>query len=100
MDKYKVNLNALAYRNLDEIFSYIAFDLQSPINAKKQTYRLWQSLKTLEIFPQSHQQRNIGKYAEKGYRQLLIDNYIAIYKIDEDNKIVNIITIQHKGRNI
>ena len=36
----------------------------------------------------------------KGYRQLLIDNYVAIYRIDEDKKIVFVMTVQYQGRNI
>ena len=38
--------------------------------------------------------------AGKGYRQLLIDNYIAIFKIDEASKTVNVVTVQYQGRNI
>ena len=97
MKKYKIQLNARAYRDLEEIFEYIANDLQSPEYAKGQTDRLWKSLKTLEIFPSSHQERLVGNYAGKGYRQLLIDNYLAIFKIDEQRKIVKIITIQYQG---
>ena len=49
----------------------------------------------LETFPQSHQERNEDRYAGKGYRQLLIDNYIAIFRIDETLKTVYVITIQY-----
>ena len=45
-------------------------------------------------------QKKGGNYAGKGYRQLLIDNYLAIFKIDEQRKIVKIITIQYQGRNL
>lgn len=100
MDKYKIKLNVRAYRDLDEIFDYISNNLQSPENAKGQTDRLWSALKKLDTFPQSHQERTVGKYAEKGYRQLLVDNYIAIFKIDEPKKIVKVITIQYQGRNM
>ena len=41
MKKYKIQLNARAYRDLEEIFEYIANDLQSPEYAKGQTDRLW-----------------------------------------------------------
>ena len=100
MDKYKIKLNPRAYRDLDEIFDYISKDLQSPENAKGQTDRLWKALKTLDTFPQSHQERMTGTYAGKGYRQLLTDNYITIFKIDESKKIVKIVTIQYQGRNL
>ena len=61
---------------------------------------LWKSwlLKTQK--PSAHQDRQVGKYAGRGYKQLLIDNYVAIYKIDEQNKTVYVVTVQYQGRNI
>lgn len=100
MDKYEVKLNPKAYRDLDEIFSYIAVEKLSPENAKGQTERIREALAALDTFPQSHQDRTEGRYAGKGYKQLLIDNYMAIFKIDESTKTVNIITIQYQGRNV
>ena len=41
-----------------------------------------------------------GRYAGKDYRQLLIDNYIAIFRIDEPHKTVYVVTIQYQGRNL
>ena len=100
MDKYKVKLNPRAFREIDDIFAYIALEKISPENAKGLTDRIRAALKKLETFPQSHQERNEGRYAGKEYRQLLIDNYIAIFKIDEASKTVNVVTVQYQGRNI
>ena len=100
MDKYKVKLNPRAFRDIDDIYAYIALEKLSPENAKGQTDRIKAALKTLEVFPQSHQERNVGRYAGKKYRQLIIDNYIAIFRIDEDKKIVHVVTIQYQGRNM
>lgn len=100
MDKYKVKLNPRAFRDIDEIFAYIALEKLSPENAKAQTDRIWMGLKKLGVFPQSHQERTEGRYAKKGYRQLLIDNYIAVFRIDETNKTVHVITVQYQGRNL
>lgn len=55
---------------------------------------------SLDTFPQSHQERNEGRYAGKGYRQLLIDNYMAIFRINEPRKTVYVVTIQYQGRNL
>lgn len=100
MVKYKVKLNARAFRDINDIFAYIALEKLSPENAKGQTDRIWAALKKLDTFPQSHQERTEGRYAGKGYRQLLIDNYIAIFKIDEANKTVHVVTVQYQGRNL
>lgn len=95
-----MKLNPRAFRDLDDIFAYIALEKLSPENAKCQTDRIKKKLKTLEMFPQAHQERMEGRYAGKNYRQLIIDDYIAIYRIDEETKTVHIVTIQYQGRNL
>lgn len=100
MDKYKVKINPRAIRDLDYIYKYIANEKLASENAMRQVARIKKSILSLNIFPQSHQERNEGRYAGKGYRQLLIDNYIAIFRIDESGKTVYVVTIQYQGRNL
>lgn len=100
MNKYKVKVNPRAIRELDSIYEYIAKEKLAPENAKGQVDRIKQSILSLDTFPQFHQERNEGRYAGKGYRQLLIDNYIAIFRIDELRKTVYVVTIQYQGRNL
>lgn len=100
MVKYHIKLYPRAYRDMEEIYRYIAIEKQVPENAKAQTDRIWRAIKKPEIFPGSHQDRLEGKYAGKGYKQLLVDNYMAIYKIDETEKTVYVITVQYQGRNM
>jgi plasmid stabilization system protein ParE len=100
MDKYNVKLNKRAFKDINSIFEYIALEKLSPENAKEQTDRIWKALKSLDTFPQSRQERNEGRYAGKGYRQLIIDNYIAIFRIDDNAKTVYIVTVQYQGRNL
>ena len=61
MDKYRVILNAKAFRDVDDIFAYIALEMLAPEYAQRQTDRIWEALKTLERFPQSHQERTVGR---------------------------------------
>lgn len=100
MDKYSVKLLEKAYQDLDEIYSYIAHDKLSPENAKGQTSRIKNAVLGLDTFPESHQRRTTGKFANKGYRQLVIDNYLAIYRIDKEKKIVYVVTIQYQGKDV
>ncbi|MCM1171146.1 MAG: type II toxin-antitoxin system RelE/ParE family toxin [Clostridium sp.] len=100
MDKYKVKINPRAIRELDNIYEYIASEKFAPENAKGQVERIKNAILDLDTFPQSHQERTEGRYAGKCYRQLLIDNYIAIFHIDEVHKTVYVVTIQYQGRNI
>ena len=100
LDKYKVRLYKKAYRDLDSIYRYIAYDKLSTENAKGQVDRIRNAILSLNTFPQSHQDRLVGRYANKGYKQLIVDNYITIFKIDESEKIVWVVTVQYQGRNI
>ena len=100
MDKYRVKINPRAIRELDRIYEYIANEKLAPENAKGQVDRIKKAVLSLDTFPQSHQERNEGRYAEKGYRQLLIDNYITIFRIDEPHKTVYVVTIQYQGQNL
>lgn len=100
MDKYEVMLYPKAFRDIDDIYAYIALEKLSPENAKGQTDRIWDALRTLEQIPEVHQDRLVGRYAGKGYKQLLIDNYVVVFKIDKDSKKVFVVTVQYQGRNI
>ena len=100
MAKYEVLLYPKAYRDIEEIYTYIALEKLEPSVAKGLTDRIWDAINSLELYPYSHQDRQTGRYANKGYKQLIIDNYIAIFRIDEDNKQVFVITVQYGGRNL
>lgn len=99
MDNYEVMLYPKAIRDIEDIYAYIALEKLSPENAKGQTDRIWDSINSLSTLPYLHQDRLEGKYAGQGYKQLLIDNYIAIYRIDEAKKKVYVVTVQYYGRN-
>lgn len=100
LNKYRVQISPKAIRELERIYEYIAAEKLAPENAKGQVNRIKNAILSLNIFPQSHQERNEGRYAGKGYRQLLIDNYVAIFRIDDITKKVIVVTIQYQGQNI
>ena len=45
MDKYDVMLYPRAFRDIDDIYAYIALEKLSPENAKAQTDRIWDAIK-------------------------------------------------------
>ena len=60
MDRYNVMLYPRAYRDMDDIYAYIALEKSSPENAKAQTDRIWEEIKALEQFPEAHQDRYLN----------------------------------------
>ena len=87
-------------RELANYYEYIANEKLAPENAKGQVDRIKKAVLSLDTFPQSHQERNEGRNAGKGYRQLLNDNYIAIFRFDEPLITVYVVTMQYLGRNL
>lgn len=100
MDKYKVVLLKRAYRDIEDIYAYIAHEKLAPENAREQTDRIKDAILSLDRFPGSHQDRLVGRYAGKRYKQLIVDNYIAIFRIDERKRTVYVVTVQYQGRDL
>jgi len=95
LDKYSAKLLASAYRNLDEIYSYIATELQAEQAALHLINKLEEAILSLEVMPQRGAKRLAGAYANKGYRQLFIKNFTIVYRIDETKKQVIIVTVKY-----
>ncbi len=99
MQKYEVKLYPRALRDLDNIYRYIFENLQAPENAMGQLERLENGILGLEYMPYRCVERKTGMYANRGYHELLIDNYIVIYKVLEETKEVHVVTVQYYRRN-
>ncbi len=95
MDKYRVKLLSAAYRDLEEIYAYIARHLQANQAALNLIDKLEESIISLELIPRRGARRHVGAYAKKEYRQLFISNFTIVYRIDEDNKQVIIVTVRY-----
>ncbi len=100
LDKYAVKLMKRAYRDIEDIYAYIAHEKLGPENAEGQASRIKKAILGLNELPQSHQDRLVGRFAGKGYKQLVIDNYIAVFRINESKKIVYMVTVQYQGRGL
>lgn len=95
MDKYEVKLLSKALRDLDGIYSYIAKNLMESGTADKLLDELEEQILSLEHMPHRCPERRSGAYANKGYRQLFVKNYTVIYRIDESEKEVLIVTVRY-----
>lgn len=95
MDEYSLMLTSRALRDLDEIYGYIAGTLQEPGTALKLVDKLEEELFSLSQMPCRCPERKCGAYANRGYRQLFVKNFIALYRIDEENQQVIVVTVRH-----
>lgn len=98
MDKYIIKLYALAYRDLDGIYLYIANNLSEPTIAAKMIDTIEEAIFSLEQFPERGTIRQTGVYANKDYRQLFVKNYTIVYRVLKEKKEVHIVTVRYSPR--
>ena len=99
MDKYDVKISPKAFQDLDEIYSYIVKELQASETALKLVKEIEDAILSLDIFPYRGSDRKIGKFANKGYKQIFVKNYTILYRINESQKQVVVITIRYSSSN-
>ena len=99
MDKYSVVLTSRALRDLDGIYAYIAGELLVPETALNLADRIENEIFSLEFMPHRCPERQRGAYAGKGYRQLSVGNYTAIFRVDERKKQVVVVTVRYSKSN-
>jgi len=92
---YEVTLLDRAYRDLDGIYNYIANTLMEPDVALGIVDNIEAAILSLDVMPYRCPERKIGLFAGQGYRQLLIGNYTALYRVDEERKLVVVVTIRY-----
>ena len=94
-NKYSVKLMPRAYRDLDGIYKYISETLIEPSIASNFIHSLNEAIISLESMPHRGALRKTGVYANKGYRQLYVDNFTIIYRVDKEKKTVIVITVRY-----
>lgn len=93
--KYTVKLYPRTYRDLDEIYSYIAVNPAETDTAEKMVTALENEIFSLEQFPERGSIRRVGAYANQDYRQLFVKNYTIIYRVHNDKQEVHIVTVRY-----
>ena len=99
MDKYTVRLYARAYRDLDEIYAYIACNLLEPGTASELVRQLESAILSLQQLPDRGAVRNRGIYANGDYRQLFVKNYVIVYRVLHESKEVHVVTVCYAASN-
>lgn len=97
MVKYKVQLSIRAKNDFKSIISYIKNELLEPSIAKRYAKLIKEEIQNLEYLPQKFAiiDPKIVKY--DNFRKSVIKNYIAFYRINEEEKIVNVERILYGG---
>lgn len=90
----KVVFSATAKGDMAEIVQYIARD--KPKAARRWVAELRTSVEVLSDFPRLG--RVVPEYGDEQTREIIKGQYRIIYKIDNENKTVVILTVNHGKR--
>ena len=85
-NKYQLKIFPLAQLDMEQIFDYISVELCNPTAAIGQINDLEKAFENVCTFPESCPYINNEYVKDKSLRKLIVNNYIAFYRI-RDNEI-------------
>lgn len=88
MKQYRIQITDKALADMEEIYTYIADQLQAPENAMGQYNRIAEAIEGLDVFPERVRVMESEPEHSMGLRQLPVDNFSAFYVIEDDKVIV------------
>lgn len=95
---YKLKFAKEAAKDLDEVYEYIFVTLSA---TKVATDLMWEIEKMIQLLkeqPYMCTQCEDTPMYELGYRKLVVKNFLVIYSVNEQLKIVNIVRIFYGGQ--
>lgn len=96
--KFKIKMTPKAYNDLDEIYSYIAEDLYNQSAADNLMEKIETNIMRLKDFPFSCSFVTDEMLKDRGYRKLIVENYIAFYLVREEEMQVVVMRVLYSGQ--
>ena len=94
-EAYKLRIMPRAAVDLDSIFEYISNELAAPVAAHNLMEKIEASFLRLQDMPESCPACQDDILKQKGYRKLVVKNYIALYTVNHADKTVTVMRVVH-----
>lgn len=88
MKRYKVQITNRALSDMEEIYNYIADQLQAPESAMEQYNRIADAIETLEVFPERIKLMETEEGRVLELRQMPVDNFFVFFHVREERVII------------
>lgn len=95
---YQYRLMPSAVQDLQEIADYIAEQLSAPESAIRLLKKVEEAIRSVCAFPLSLPLVNDELLRMKGYRKILVDNYIVFVLPDQKNEALNVMRVLYYAR--
>ena len=83
MKKYKIQITNHALSDMEEIYNYIAEQLQVPDTAMEQYNRIADAVETLDMFPERIKLMDMREEYALELRKMTVDNYSSCSDISK-----------------
>lgn len=97
-NKFTIKITPKAFEDLDEIYSYISNDCYNEGAADNLMEKIETSIMRLKDFPFSCSFVTDEIIKDKGYRKLIVENYIAFYLVRDEEKQVIVMRVLYGGQ--
>lgn len=88
MTQYTVEITDEALADMEQLYQYIALNLQSPENAMGQYNRIADAILKLDMLPDCFRIMDSESEHANGIRRMLVDNYSVFYVIQGEKVTV------------
>jgi len=99
MDIYRISVSDLAKQDIKDVATHITYELQEPAIAMKTTNAILDAIFTLEEMPERIGYVKDERLAGKGVRPLYVNNYTIFFRIEESERVVDIVRVMYSRRN-
>ncbi len=96
---YNLIVSKEAHEDIDDIVNYIAVELVKPAAAVTFLNEVEKSYHAVVKNPRMYSLCHDARLSSKGYRKIVIRNYLILYRVDDEAKAVYIVRIIYGGRN-
>ncbi len=97
-ERFQILYTPLAYEDLDEMDTYISETLFNSQAAEKIMEEIEKSISQLEQFPYIGSEVADPHLSRKGYRKLVVNNYLIFHLINAEQKQVIIMRVLYGAR--
>ena len=97
---YEIRMTPQAKADLQNIYEYIACNLQSPQHAAGQLDLLEESIASLIQMPKRFRVYDKETWKSRNLRIMPVDNYLVFYIPSNETGIVTVIRVMYGGRDI
>ena len=99
-ESYKVTYSPQALSDLKEIYSYIAFSLQTVTTAKNQINRIRKEIRSLSTMPERYAALDWKPWSNMGMRKVAVNNFVVFYRVEKEKFTVTVFRILYGGMDI